>query len=396
MRIEAAEGWIRHAARNEVKFLVLVLHPPIILDNKGKKKEKFMMTLDDLPSSPKMETMRLALGGATVRLPTAATFASLADLSLEYLEFADGGGDLLNRLLSPACCPRLRKLRMKSVRFAGVRDLLLEAEALVELTWERLCWNPDAVRLRTPSLRVLRVVDCDLDRLTLSAPRLEELLFFGGQPQLYDIDIVGELSCVRSLKLQLMSHAPHGEGDHDDDDEDMDNVDYDINRVSTRLLNFCTAATCLDIDLYIAKKQDITEDRIPRLPQVTSLTVHATLSELHSFGVGIAHILPQCSNLKYLHIRCTVRKASLKTNLLCDHPDHWRPPHEIYLPHLKEAEFTGLVGTECELRFIQSMLTSTTQLQKATISFDREYNLTMNRINAFERIQMLEGRPFFF
>ncbi|CAL5030050.1 unnamed protein product [Urochloa decumbens] len=250
---EAAQGWIRHAGRNEVKSFVLVLHPPIILENKGKKKEQFVMTLDDLPSSAKMETMRLALGGATVRLPAAATFASLADLSLENLEFADGSGRLLNRLLSPVCCPRLRKLSMRNVGFAGVHDLLLEAEALVELTWEGIgCHLLYALRLTTPSLRVLRMVNSYLDDLTLSAPRLEELLFFDSQP-ISNFDVDGELSCVRSLKFELMSHEPHGDGGQDYDDEDIDNVDYDINRVGIRLLNFCTAATCLDIDLYIAK-----------------------------------------------------------------------------------------------------------------------------------------------
>ncbi|CAN6229552.1 unnamed protein product [Urochloa humidicola] len=293
----------------------------------GNKKDKFVMTLDDLPTSAKMETMLLALGGATVRLPAAATFASLVDLSLENLELADASsGHLLNRLLSPACCPRLRKLSVRNVGFAWELDeLLLEAEALMELTCEIIRVQPYALILRTPSLRVLRMVNCYLDghELTLSAPKLEELLFFGGMP-VSDFDIDGELSCVRSLKVELISCAPGGDGA--------------LNRLAIRLLNFCTSATCLDIDLYI-----------------------------------------------------NAEAYSLKTNFLCNHPDHWRPPHEIYLPHLKEAKFTGLVGTECELRFIKSMLTSTTQLQKVTIRFDREYNLSMNRVNAFERIQMVEG-----
>jgi hypothetical protein len=76
-------------------------------------------------------------------------------------------------------------------------------------------------------------------------------------------------------------------------------------------------------------------------------------------------------------------------HFLCDHPDHWKPRHEVHLPHLEEAKFTGLVGTGCELWFIQSMIARTTQLEKATISFDAKYNLTIDRINAFKHTPML-------
>ncbi|CAN6236244.1 unnamed protein product [Urochloa humidicola] len=248
--VEAAQGWIRDAVRNEVRSLVLELDRPILYKYYACmfamsvatrklhiKEQRSVVALENLPNSSKMETMRLALDGATVRLPTAATFAALVELSLENMEFARGNGQLLNRLLSSACCPRLRKLRLRELEFNGMErgELFVEAETLLELSMEKLMWEPNILRLRTPSLRVLRMLTCSLDLLVLSAPRIEELEFVDSQT-FSKIDIDGELPCVRSLKVELTTHEV--------DDEDM-------NGVGICLLNSCTSATCLDVDLHI-------------------------------------------------------------------------------------------------------------------------------------------------
>ena len=74
---------------------------------------------------------------------------------------------------------------------------------------------------------------------------------------------------------------------------------------------------------------------------------------------------------------------------LCNHQDNWHS-HVVYcLPHLEEVEFMGLAGTEYELWFMESMVTSTTQLHKVTISFDPKSSLK-NRTHAFERIPPLQ------
>ncbi|CAN6276927.1 unnamed protein product [Urochloa humidicola] len=248
--VEAAQGWIRDAVRNEVRSLVLELDRPILYKYYACmfamsvatrklhiKEQRSVVALENLPNSSKMETMRLALDGATVRLPTAATFAALVELSLENMEFARGNGQLLNRLLSSACCPRLRKLRLRELEFNGMErgELFVEAETLLELSMEKLMWEPNILRLRTPSLRVLRMLTCSLDLLVLSAPRIEELEFVDSQT-FSKIDIDGELPCVRSLKVELTTHEV--------DDEDM-------NGVGICLINSCTSATCLDVDLHI-------------------------------------------------------------------------------------------------------------------------------------------------
>ncbi|CAL5069965.1 unnamed protein product [Urochloa decumbens] len=255
-------------------------------DNGNAEERQFVITLDDLFSSTnvKMETLRLALGGATVQvwLPTAAALTALVDLSLENMEFMGHSSVYrLIRLLSSACCPRLQKLRLRKFWFSWVDDLLLESKPLREPSLEKIRLQPCTLRLRTPSLRVLRMVDCKLGKLMLSAPRLEQILFcFDGQPS--SIEIYGALSRVRNLNVDLTSHAyrcdddvddhdnvdeedndddddnnndnlkDEDEDDDDEDDDDYDN-DNDINSVGIRLLQCCTSATSLDLHLNVRK-----------------------------------------------------------------------------------------------------------------------------------------------
>lgn len=133
--------------------------------------------------------------------------SSLVDLSLEDFEFVVGN---LVRFLSSACCPRLQKLQLRKLRLLK-RDtnlLKVEASTLLELSCEEIesAWG---LELKTPSLRVLHLVDRDrhgyLETVSISAPRLEELTF------LYDLSMHmfidgDELPCVRSLKTELQSH----------------------------------------------------------------------------------------------------------------------------------------------------------------------------------------------
>ncbi|CAN6229556.1 unnamed protein product [Urochloa humidicola] len=237
---EAAQGWIRDAVRSEVKSFVLELVKDGYMGNK--KEQRIVVALEDLPSPSKMETMRLALYGATVRLPAAATFAALVELSLEKMEFAGGNG-LLSCLLSSACCPRLRKLNLRELSFTGSEELLLDSETLLELSMD-LLYCQFVICLRTPNLRVLHVKCSDLEVLMLSAPRFEEIKFFDGSEPYYRIDIDGELPCVRSLKVRLHTHAYLDDYIQEGDD------DEDTNGVAIRLLNCCTSTACLDVDIY--------------------------------------------------------------------------------------------------------------------------------------------------
>jgi hypothetical protein len=197
-----------------------------------------MINLNDLPSSAKLESMHLELGGVRLHLPAAAVFSSLADLSLENIELVAGSGHLLARLLSSACCPSLQKLQLWNLRLPRLNKLLIEASALVELSISN---GPiaglETLKLKTPSLRIFHFEDyAYLGTLGISAPKLKELTFLCNQPD--NIEVDGELPCVESLKVELGSH-----GYEDDDD--------DINDGSICLLRCCTSLTCLEVSLRV-------------------------------------------------------------------------------------------------------------------------------------------------
>jgi len=124
LSVEAAQGWIRYAVQHAVKSFILKLMLPwqwrFDLDRDDNDIEHPVMTLDEMDNNfAKMETMHLRLGGAELRLPcSTVVFPSLIDLSLEDIEVPAGGGYLLSRLVSSACCPRLHKLRLQQLKLA--------------------------------------------------------------------------------------------------------------------------------------------------------------------------------------------------------------------------------------------------------------------------------------
>jgi hypothetical protein len=240
---EAAEDWIRHATQSTAKSFVLKLRLLNCYRGRGNVRvehrlKQSMINLNDLPSSAKLESMHLELGGVRLHLPAAAVFSSLADLSLENIELVAGSGHLLARLLSSACCPSLQKLQLWNLRLPRLNKLLIEASALVELSISN---GPiaglETLKLKTPSLRIFHFEDyAYLGTLGISAPKLKELTFLCNQPD--NIEVDGELPCVESLKVELGSH-----GYEDDDD--------DINDGSICLLRCCTSLTCLEVSLRV-------------------------------------------------------------------------------------------------------------------------------------------------
>lgn len=118
--VHAAQGWIQYAFQHGVKSFVLDLCLPPERDDDEEEEEDdrsdrirralhrcIMMKSTVVFGIEKSDTMYLALGGASLRLPTTTTtttmkFASLVDLSLERIEIAAGGGArLLAHLVSP-------------------------------------------------------------------------------------------------------------------------------------------------------------------------------------------------------------------------------------------------------------------------------------------------------
>jgi hypothetical protein len=208
--VDAVQGWIRYAVQHRVKSLDVDLSLPSAHRPKRWRdfvEKKPAVCLGDLPTSPvRLETMRLALGGAGLRLSTTVKFASLTVLSLENIEIPAGGVRHLVRFVSSASCPRLQKLSLKKICLDVLDDeLRLEAQVLSELVMEHvqpLVW----LKLRTPKLRVLHIDQFSYELLSISAPRLEEVaLFF--QPRESSsyrwLDVDGDLPCVRRVRQAL-------------------------------------------------------------------------------------------------------------------------------------------------------------------------------------------------
>ncbi|CAO2036504.1 unnamed protein product [Urochloa humidicola] len=196
--IEASQGWIWNAMEIGVKSFVLHLSVPSracrrrvsgVGDDRrdGEQRQRLMMNLSDLPSNAKLETMHLYLDGEMIQPPVTAVFTWLTDLSLQSIEFPNGSGHLLSRLLSSACCPRLQKLELRNLRLSPQsNELLVESGTLLELSCEEMLAHGVALELRTPILRVLcmrrqRDYDC-IRTFRICSPKLEELTFLGEEP----------------------------------------------------------------------------------------------------------------------------------------------------------------------------------------------------------------------
>ncbi|XP_034605032.1 uncharacterized protein [Setaria viridis] len=388
LSIGAAQGWIQHAVEHALKSFELEMS---LRD--GACRRSKVLSLDCLPSSAKLEAMRLDLGEALVRLPATAVFVSLKSLSLESMMIIKGTWHLLARLLSTACCPCLQKLRMRDLNlddFEGMYDQLLplEAAALSELSMEKMNLT-DFLQLKTPNLHVLCMKACMMHTLSISAPRLEELLLTS-QP--YYIDVDGELPCVRSLKAELSSNGNY------------DNDDINDGTSTIRLLRRCKSVRNLELSVHVNERNDddqivdIINWRMPHLPHVTSLTVHVSLPNLHSIRAGISDILTQCSNLKYLRVHLDYPIYMLirqeqpfdqESDFFCHLPYDCKS-QEISLAHLQDVELKGLIGTDCELWFMQSVLWSAREVQEVAISFYPDYQLA-NRRDASDLLPELRG-----
>ncbi|CAL5030044.1 unnamed protein product [Urochloa decumbens] len=317
--IGAGQGWIHHAVGQQaLKSFDLEIRLPDY-DVCHRPKPKVLMGLDCLPSSATLVTMRLALDGALVQLPATAVFK----VRLMHLGIHE------------------------NVWSEGPMIMSLEAAALSELSMEKMdVAVAHILQLKTPNLQVLSMNSCIMAALIISAPnKLEELYFTSHND--YGIDVDCELPRVWSLKAELCSR-----GRHDDDDIDIDTI---------RLLQNCSESVRrLELSLHVTERKivDKIKGRIPHLPHVTSLTIHVpSLRKLHSVGVGISDILTQCINSQIQ-----------ESGFFCQHPYHIKS-QQISLPHLQDVEFKGLIGTDCELWFVESVLSSATELEEVAITF---------------------------
>ncbi|KAF8698156.1 hypothetical protein HU200_035671 [Digitaria exilis] len=244
--VHAVQGWIQNAFLHGVKsFSVDLRLPPNSWRQHGgdHDDDENVVLLEGLHSPARLETLRLALGGAIrLRLPSTVKFASLAHLSLERITIAADRGDgarLLGHLVSSATCLHLQKLCMRNINLhAFSEEMRLEAAMLSELCMEGVK-TVMSLKLWTPKLRVLHMYTCSHMMLMISAPKLEELVisFQQGYPPRC-LEIQGGLLCVRSLKICPWSHRPCAI-----------NLYEDENDTNISVLKHCGLLTCLDVTL---------------------------------------------------------------------------------------------------------------------------------------------------
>ncbi|KAG2629661.1 hypothetical protein PVAP13_3KG458800 [Panicum virgatum] len=271
----------------------------------------------EMPASARSETMSLTLGNAAlaVHAASAGAFHALADLLLSHARIVPASADERNlgRLLSAACCPRLRRLRLEHI--AGLAALRLHAAAALEELRLDHVRDMAALELDAPGLRALHVAGCyrmasDDAAVTISAPRLETLACADACRQ-DRLRLDGAATVRRLDKIFLWSHGRPG---------------VYSNAGAVWLLQHCTAANNLGVHL--------------------SPPVHLEAS--------IAKLIAKYSRLESLSIDISRAEGG------------W-DEQAISLDHLREGKITGLRPSDDHLSLVRRVIASSPGLERMTV-----------------------------
>nr|TKW28991.1 hypothetical protein SEVIR_3G365800v2 [Setaria viridis] len=270
-----------------------------------------------MPASARSQRMSLTLGNATLAVPVAGAgaFDTLADVLLSHARIAPTIANQRNLgdLLSAACCPRLRRLRLEYI--TGLDALRLRAAATLEELRLDHVRDMASLELDAPGLRALHVADCykmasDDAAVTISAPRLETLACAEMcHPDRLRFD--GAATVRRLDKIFLWSHGRPG---------------VYSNAGAVWLLQHCTAADSLGVHI--------------------SPPVHLEAS--------IAKLIAKCSRLERLTIDISRPEAG------------W-DDQKISLEHLREGKITGLQPSNEHLSLIRRVIASAPALERMTV-----------------------------
>ncbi|KAF8780784.1 hypothetical protein HU200_000724 [Digitaria exilis] len=229
----------------------------------------------------------LTLTGGTGSSPS---FGRLAELSLSLVQL---GGPPLGDFLS-SCCPRLRALRLCSVRGAAVRRLALRTDAL-EVLYVSNVDDMTSLDVSAANLRCLTVRSCfrspsgggggGRGEVAVSAPRIEAVRWYRSYPKQLGFcsDMLPNARWLGGpLKLPALGRR------------DQLDAPYTM-----QLLRACSVAHHLDLELVMPDEMTLLsrrlgpenkgagEDLIRYVPQLPNVSV-LSLKLRWGFGGGIA------------------------------------------------------------------------------------------------------------
>uniref|UniRef100_A0A0D3EJT0 F-box domain-containing protein n=1 Tax=Oryza barthii TaxID=65489 RepID=A0A0D3EJT0_9ORYZ len=343
--VAEVDAWIRYGMQHASNTFTLELNIPLRSGNNSNHRylddddDNNGMILAELPSSPRLKSVMLSLSNARLRLPTAAAFDSLVDLSLENVRLEDNSIHLLNRLLSPACCPRLQRLRFN------------------KLTVGR--------QIKTPRLRVFHMRYTSLiGKLTISAPRLEEFILpYTGRVSVINVE---DMPCVRILEIDLWLLGGSQYGGY-------------INKDRIRLLQ------CMHKDNGNAEVELMKD--VPELPHVTSLSLRVIeMNEMYDIA-SVLCVIGRCKFLKHLELDIKMAHCEGPTEVSNQNQKDY---HIISLEHLQEIKITCSYMRNHEVGLIKFLHTSAPALKKMRIAFISGFMCSQSLDIFFMRSRSLE------
>ncbi|BAB64652.1 hypothetical protein [Oryza sativa Japonica Group] len=369
--VAEVDAWIRYGMQHVSNTFTLELNIPLrsgnnsnhryLDDDEDDDDDNNGMILAELPSSPRLKSVMLSLSNARLRLPTAAAFDSLVDLSLENVRLEDNSIHLLNRLLSPACCPRLQRLRFNKLTVGRqVEELHLESDELLELSLNCIsrCITL-SLQIKTPRLRVFHMRYTSLiGKLTISAPRLEEFILpYTGRVSVINVE---DMPCVRVLEIDLWL---------------LGGSQYGLTQ----------AGEVVQKDNGNAEVELMKD--VPELPHVTSLSLRVIeMNEMYDIA-SVLCVIGRCKFLKHLELDIKMAHCEGPTEVSNQNQKDY---HIISLEHLQEIKITCSYMRNHEVGLIKFLHTSAPALKKMRIAFISGFMCSQSLDIFFMRSRSLE------
>ncbi|CAL5093327.1 unnamed protein product [Urochloa decumbens] len=343
-------AWLGFAARRITGSLSLAV--PTLPRTKAsaspaaREEEEERLRRVELPAMARADSISLRLGDARLAVPSAAagSFTALSELLLSQVRIEPGGADEFNlgRLLSAACCPRLRRLRLEHI--TGLAVLRVAAAAtLEEVALDCLTDMTDDDGDAAAAEAGARV----------SAPVLETLACpYLCHPDRLQLD--GAAESVRRLEdIAVFTHGYPGQND-----------------AAVALLRRCAAAHSLQVKIspfdqaYGGKDPEEMMSVVSQLSNIISLNIDAERAP--HIEASIAKFISRCSRVE----RISVDIGKMSHRCFSSGEGEW--DDKISLEHLREANITGFRPSEQGARLVKLMIAGAPALQRMTVKYARK------------------------